>query len=94
MKSSIATLAALQRARTVYDTRHVIVFDIPIPVAEAGDRRVIDFNDQVTARVARLPGVAGVAVGSFTPWRDAGGPVDFEFSVDGYKPADGEPDPH
>src|SRR5205814_4932496 len=35
------------------------------------------------------------AVGSFVPWRDAGGyELNFQFTVEGYKRADGEEDPH
>src|SRR5690606_855727 len=46
-------------------------------------------------RVGDLPGVEGVALGSFVPWRDAGrfgGGV--QFAVEGYTPEDGEEPPH
>ena len=45
-------------------------------------------------RVTALPGVRNVAVGTSVPWRDAGnfGPG-FQFSVEGYRKADGEEDP-
>ena len=90
----IATLVSLQHAKTAYDTRHVLVFDTPTSVTAVGDPNALHFYEEVTRRVSQLPGVAGVAVGSFVPWRDAGSPINMEFSVDGYKPADGEPDPH
>ena len=74
--------------------------------AGAGDRRpdvsdgprrpkAIAFYEEATRRIGELPGVEGVAVGSFVPWRDAGsfGPG-FQFTVEGYTPADGEENPH
>ena len=51
-------------------------------------RSAIDFYQEATRRIGQLPGVDGVAVGSFVPWRDAGsfGPG-FQFAVEGYTPA-------
>ena len=56
--------------------------------------KAIDFYQEATRRIGELPGVEGVAVGSFVPWRDAGslGPG-FQFTVEGYTPADGEENP-
>jgi putative ABC transport system permease protein len=90
----LATLVAMQTARTGYDMRHVLVFDIPSAVTGLGDPKAIAFYQEATRRVSRLPGVDGAAVGSFVPWRDAGslGPG-FQFTVEGYKPADGEDNP-
>src|SRR5262245_37944731 len=88
----LATLVALQTANTGYDMRHVLVFDIPMsaPGVGVGDPKVINFYQEATRRVSQLPGVEGVAVGSFVPWRDAGsfGPG-VRFTVEGYTPADG-----
>ena len=41
-----------------------------------------------------MPGVVGVSLGSFVPWRDAGsfGPA-IQFAVEGHKPAPGEENP-
>jgi putative ABC transport system permease protein len=93
----LATLVALQRANTGYDMRHVLAFDIPTSATGVGigDRKLMDFYDQTTRRVAELPGVEGVAVGSVVPWRDAGvfGPGGLRFTVEGYTPANGEEDP-
>jgi putative ABC transport system permease protein len=91
----LATLVALQSANTGYDMRHVLAMDIPASATGAGDPKLLDFYRQTMARVGRLPGVDGVAVGSFVPWRDRGefGPR-FQFTVEGYKPADGEENPH
>jgi predicted permease len=89
----LTTLVSLQHANTGYDMRHVLVFDIPMSATGVGvgDAKLVDFYQQATDRVARLPGVDGVSVGMFAPWRDAGslGPG-VPFTVDGYTPANGE----
>ena len=91
----LATLVTLQTANTGYDTRHVLAFDIPAPATGNADPQLINFYRETTRQVAELPGVEGAAVGSFVPWRDAGsfGPG-FEFTVNGYKPTEGEQNPH
>jgi putative ABC transport system permease protein len=90
----LATLVALQTARTGYDTRRVLAFDVPAAVTGLGDPKAIAFYQEATRRVSGLPGVEGAAVGSFVPWRDAGsmGPG-FQFTVEGYTAADGEESP-
>ena len=90
----VATLVSLQTARTGYEMRQVLVFDIPPPATGVFGPQATAFYDEATRRIGRLPGVDGVAVGSFVPWRDAGtfGPG-VRFAVEGYKPADGEEDP-
>ncbi len=92
----LATLMTLQHAATGYDMRHVLVFDIPTPAPGVGvGGNLVDFYQETTRRVAELPGVESVAVGSVVPWRDAGlfGPP-ISFTVEGYKPENGEEDPH
>ena len=91
----LATLVALQRANTGYEMRHVLAFDIPTSATGVGmgDAKVLDFYHQVTRRIEALPGVEGAAVGSFVPWRDAGAGPGVQFSVEGYRPADGEENP-
>jgi predicted permease len=90
----LAALVALQTAETGYNLRQVLVLNVP---AALGDTRakVSDFYQEVSRRIAELPGVEGVAAGSFAPWRDAGsfGPG-FQFTAEGYAPADGEENPH
>src|SRR5262249_28719449 len=90
----LATLVALQTARTGYDMTHVLAFDIPTAVTGLGDAKAIRFYQEATRRINALPGVERAAVGSFVPWRDAGslGPG-FQFAVEGYQPADGEESP-
>jgi putative ABC transport system permease protein len=92
----LTALVAMQTANTGYDMRQVLAFDIPTaaPGAGIGETKLIDFYQEATRRVSRLPGVEGAAIGSFVPWRDAGsfGPG-IQFTVEGYKPADGEENP-
>src|SRR6185436_18118431 len=90
----LATLVALQTARTGYNMRQVLAVNIPASVSGLGDPKAIAFFQEATRRISTLPGVEGAAVGSFVPWRDAGsmGPG-FQFTVEGYSPADGEENP-
>jgi putative ABC transport system permease protein len=90
----LATLVALQTAHTGYDMRQVLALNIPTSVTGIGDPKAIAFFQEATRRINALPGVEGVAIGSFVPWRDAGsmGPG-FQFTVEGYSPADGEENP-
>ena len=90
----LAALVSLQTAQTGYDMRQVLAFNMPTSVTGLHDVTSIAFYQEATRRISGLPGVEGVAVGSFVPWRDAGslGPG-FLFTVDGYTPADGEENP-
>jgi hypothetical protein len=45
-------------------------------------------------RISALPDVVGVSAGMTVPWRDAGAMPRFQFTVEGYTPADGEENPH
>ena len=92
----LTTLVSLQSANTGYDLRQVLAVDIPTSATGVGigDAKVIDFYKEATRRIGVLPGVEGVAVGSFVPWRDAGGGgFGVPFTVEGYRPANGEDDP-
>ncbi len=90
----LSTLVRLQTANTGYDMRHVLAFDIPTPALGVGGAKALDFYAQATHRIAQLPGVDGVAVGSVVPWRDAGiFGTGAQFTVDGYRPADQEENP-
>jgi putative ABC transport system permease protein len=90
----VATLVALQTANTGYDLRHVLVFDIPSSATGVAGAKTIDFYQDATQGISRLPGVEGVAVGSFVPWRDAGSMPRLQFTGDGYAPAAGEENPY
>jgi len=89
----LATVIALQAANTGYNMRQVLAFDIPTPAPGVSASQG-DFYQEATRRVGRLPGVEGVALSMFVPWRDAGsfGPGP-QFTVEGYTPADGEENP-
>jgi predicted permease len=91
----LATLVALQAASTGYEMRQVLVFDLPtVSIAGGLDAKEMDSYMDMVRRVGELPGVQGVSVGNFVPWRDAGrfGPG-FQFAAEGYSAADGEENP-
>jgi predicted permease len=92
----VATLVSLQTAATGYDTRHVLVLDVPPSATGVGlhDANGMRFFDEAVRRIGQLPGVDGVSAGTFAPWRDAGtfGPP-VQFLVEGYKPVNGEENP-
>ena len=90
----VSTLLSLQAAKTGYNLRQVLAFDVPLPL-EAPRSKSIAFFEEAMRRIEKLPGVQRVAVGNFVPWRDAGmlGPG-FQFAVEGYTPAAGEENPY
>ncbi len=92
----LATLVSLQTASTGYNMRQVLAFDIPTSATGVGvgDATLLSFYQEATRRIGQLPGVDGVAFGSFVPWRDPGSfGSGVQFTVDGYTPADGEENP-
>ena len=92
----LATLIAMQHAPTGYDMRQVLVLDVPPSVVGADRAPTIDFVQRATRQVRELPGIQGVAFGTFVPWRDARGSTfpHFQFSIEGYTPKDGDENPH
>ena len=90
----LAALVALQTTNTGYNMRQVLAINVPMLTLGVGSTKEIGFLEEAMRRITELPGVKGVAAGSFVPWRDAGsfGPG-FQFAVEGYKPADGEENP-
>ena len=90
----LAALVALQTANTGYNMRQVLALDVPTPAIAIRNAQEMDFYREVVRRVDELPGVSGVALGSFVPWRDAGKfGSGSQFAVEGYTPADGEENP-
>jgi predicted permease len=89
----VAALLSLQTASTGFDMQHVLAFDVPPAATGVGGAKTMDFFQQAIQRVGELPGVQGVAVGTFVPWRDRGTFGSLPFSVDGYTPANGEETP-
>ena len=90
----LAALVALQTANTGYNTRQVLAIDLPTRGLGLSDPKEMELYKQMTRRIDGLPGVKGVALGSFVPWRDAGTFPRFQFAAEGYRPADGEENPH
>jgi predicted permease len=90
----LAALVALQTTNTGYEMRQVLAFDVPMATLAASDTKEMDCFRDMTQRVDELPGVEGVSLGSFVPWRDAGTFPRFQFTAEGYTPADGEENPH
>ncbi|HEX2339259.1 MAG TPA: ADOP family duplicated permease [Vicinamibacterales bacterium] len=90
----LAALVALQTTNTGYDMRQVLAFDVPMAALAASDAKEMDFHREMTRRIDELPGVEGVSLGSFVPWRDAGTFPRLQFTAEGYTPADGEENPH
>ena len=85
---------ALQSAQTGFNTRNVLALNVPLLSFERPPEQVALFYKEAMRRIAELPGVERVAVGTIVPWRDAGtfGPG-FLFSAEGYAKANGEEDP-
>jgi putative ABC transport system permease protein len=90
----VRTLIALQTTQTGFDTRRVLTVNVPVMEYGKTPDQVVNFYREILRRINALPGVDGVAVGAFMPWRDGGklGPG-FEFSADGHVKAAGEEDP-
>ena len=91
----LAALAALQAANTGFRMQQVLAIDLPTAGLGLRDPQEMQLYQEMARRVAALPGVRGVALGNFVPWRDAGiqGPG-FKFAAEGYVHANGEEDPH
>ena len=90
----LTTLIALQSVNTGFNTRNVLAMHVPVISYNRPPEQLAGFYREVLRRIAGLPGVERVAIGTIVPWRDAGtfGPG-FQFSVEGYAKANGEEDP-
>ena len=90
----IKTLIALQSVQTGFDTRRVLTASVPVMSYGKTPEQVLNFYKETIRQITSLPGVDGVAVGTFMPWRDGGkfGPG-FQFTTEGRTPAPGEEDP-
>src|ERR1700675_503955 len=81
----ITTLIALQTTQTGFDTRHVLVVDVPALSYGKTPQQVLDFYKESIRRIDALPGVTETAFAVIAPWRDAEGfVVGLQFSGDGH----------
>jgi predicted permease len=88
-------LVDLHKAPTGFEMRQVLAFDLPTSGLGIRDMQEMAFYQEMTQRIASLPGVDGAALGGFVPWRDSGRlKLGFNFAVEGYTPEDGEENPH
>jgi predicted permease len=90
----LTALVALQRADTGFKTHNVLALNVPAISFERGPQDTTRFYKEAIRRIAELPGVERVAIGTIVPWRDAGGfGPGFQFTVEGYAKGNGEEDP-
>ncbi len=90
----LKTLLALQAVQTGFDTRHVLVVNVPVMSYGRTPLQTVSFYKDVMRRITEMPGVDAAAFGTLTPWREAGsfGPG-FQFTGEGHVRAPGEEDP-
>lgn len=90
----VKSLLALQAVETGFDVRRVLALNVPVVSYGRTPEQIVSYYREAMQRIRALPGVNHVAIGTVTPWRDAGnfGPG-MEFSVEGYVRGPGEEDP-
>jgi predicted permease len=91
----LQTLLALQAARPGFETAAVLAINVPVTSYGRTPEQIRGFYREVQRRVASVPGVEQVAIGSTVPWRDARGGQGggFQFSVEGRPRENGIDDP-
>jgi predicted permease len=87
----ITTLFALQRQQTGF-RGNLLAVNVPVVSYERKPADVARFYQDAIRRISELPGVERVALGTVVPWRDPGF-FAAQFTVEGYRKADGEEDP-
>jgi putative ABC transport system permease protein len=80
----VTTLIALQTARRGFDTRNVLVVNVPAMSYGKTTQQVVDFYKESIRRVDGLPGVNTSSFGMAAPWRDVGFAFGMQFSADGH----------
>ena len=80
----ITTMIALQTAHRGFDTRQVLVVNVPAMSYGKTPQQVVDFYKESIRRVDGLPGVNTTAFAMVAPWRDAGSGFGLQFSADGH----------
>jgi len=90
----LRTLLLLQGVDPGFETRQVLAVNVPVTSFGKTPEQTRAFYRDLQARVAALPGVRQVAVGSTVPWRDAGATGSgFTFTVEGRQQTGPEDDP-
>jgi putative ABC transport system permease protein len=87
----IASLFALQRQHTGL-RGSVLAVNVPVVSYVRKPEEVSRFYKEALRRIAELPGVETVALGTVVPWRDPGF-FAAQFTAEGYQKANGEEDP-
>jgi putative ABC transport system permease protein len=87
----VTTLFALQRLQTGF-TGNVLAVNVPVVSYTRKPEEVSRFYKEAIRRISELPGVERVALGTVVPWRDPGF-FAAQFTVEGYRKANGEEDP-
>jgi putative ABC transport system permease protein len=89
----LTKLLSLQATQTGFNLTNVLALNVPIVSYSREPEQIVGFYREALRRIAEVPGVERVAVGTVVPWRDAGGFFGAQFTVQGYKKANGEEDP-
>ncbi|HEX2344920.1 MAG TPA: ADOP family duplicated permease [Vicinamibacterales bacterium] len=89
----LTKLLALQATQTGFNLTNVLALNVPIVSYSREPEQIVGFYREALRRIAEVPGVERVAVGTVVPWRDAGGFFGAQFTVQGYVKANGEEDP-
>jgi putative ABC transport system permease protein len=87
----ITTLFALQRQQTGF-RGNVLAVNVPVVSYTRKPEQIAGFYREAIRRIAALPGVEQVALGTLVPWRDQGF-FAAQFTAEGYRKANGEDDP-
>ena len=88
----LSTLISLQRTQTGIKGGNVLAVNVPVVSLTRKPEELNAFYREVMRRVAELPGVERVALGTVVPWRDPGF-FSAQFTAEGYQKANGEEDP-
>ena len=88
------TLYELESTRPPYNSANVLAVNLPVISFGRTPDQIRNFDRDVKARVAALPGVESVATGFGTPWRDSQQlSINFQFAVEGVAKKNGVDDP-
>ncbi|HEY3927996.1 MAG TPA: ADOP family duplicated permease [Candidatus Koribacter sp.] len=88
------TLYELESTRPRFDMGNVLAVNLPVISYGRTPDQMRNFDRDVKARVAALPGVESVATGFATPWRDSQGlSIAFQFAAEGVDKKNGVDDP-